>query len=272
MKIMSLNVNRFSGMKDRDFTDSFECLDECPKANEVAAFVKGFLSGNPEGVVFLHEVPFWRRKYKNWIEERKLYREFCSRFPEKCYKIYKPAQPGDSCTLAIVKADSIWESQEDFKKFKKKKEDETDFLDKKDYPAFYENKFIELTNQGLRLLGIHSPWQREQLCNSITVFFDVLKEYAEAQISSEGFVIVGDLNADTVLGSTYQKTLEHIENIGYTLAVKKLGDVITQFKYKTRIDHALVCPALRSKVTAQVIPQDELELSDHAVIIVNIEE
>ncbi len=39
MKIMSLNVNRFSGMNDRDYTKSFTRLGECPKANEIIAFV-----------------------------------------------------------------------------------------------------------------------------------------------------------------------------------------------------------------------------------------
>ena len=261
-------------MKDRDYTNSFTELDECPKANEIIALVQGFLLGCPDGVVFLHEVPFWiwSKKHKNWIGERELYQKFCSRFSVKCYKIYKPVQPGVSCTLAIVKADSTWEPQEGFKPFKKKKEDETDFSDKKNYPTFYENKFIELTNQGLRVLGIHAPWQKEKINNSITVFFDALKEYTKAQISSEGFIVVGDLNADTISTSTYHKTLEHIENIGYTLPVKEHGAVITNFRNKTRIDHALVCPTLKSRTTVQVILRDELELSDHAVIIVTIDE
>ena len=37
------------------------------------------------------------------------------------------------------------------------------------------------------------------------------------------------------------------------------------------LDHVLTAPALRDRVAAQVIPQDVLELSDHAAITVIVD-
>lgn len=111
MKIMSLNVNRFSGMNDRDYTKSFTRLDECPKANEIIAFVKGFLCGNPDGLVFLYEIPHCENYGRK--PERKLYQEFLCQFPEKKYycEIPKYNDKAESCTIAIWnKNDSMWKT------------------------------------------------------------------------------------------------------------------------------------------------------------------
>lgn len=80
------------------------------------------------------------------------------------------------------------------------------------------------------------------------------------------------MNADTIEGSTYGDILKAIKEEAYSLPVEELGEnTVTYFSKGTRIDHVLASPAL-SRVTAKVIPREVLELSDHAVIIVNIEE
>ena len=271
MKIMSLNVNRFSGMKDRDFTNSIENLDECPKANEIITFVKRFLSENPDDVVFLYEVPYWRGsgwgKNFKWVEKRGLYEKFRKQFPEGQFELSEPGREGDSCTLAIWK--KKWETRSDFKMTEEKK------------PP-YANKYVELIRKDpeFRLIGLHAPGEYQ--------FLSSLQEYAATK---ENFILIGDFNIATNEWRT-EKIKKDVEEgrkskaylddflarqkwlieimpaIGYHDAIK--GDPITYFKAETTADHVLVSPALQGKVTAEVIPQKELELSDHAVIIVDV--
>lgn len=270
MKIMSLNVNRFSGMEERDYTESITSLGKCPKANEIIAFVKGFLCGDPDGVVFLQEVPHWKGEGKGrdfkWVEERQLYQNFCKAFPKEQYRIILHNISAQSCTLAIVRESSAWELSTGFSDWREK----YDTKNTEDY----RNRFVEIRHAGLNLqfLGVHLPWQRKKEPNKITAFFNALENYAREKCNQR-FAIVGDLNADIDEDSTYHDTLENIQRMEYKLAVVELGDkVITNFMCKTRIDHVLVSPSLKDSVTAEVKSQSELELSDHAVIIVNIEE
>ncbi len=261
MKIMSLNVNRFSGMEERDYTESITSLGKCPKANEIIAFVKGFLCGDPDGVVFLQEVPHWKGEGKGrdfkWVEERQLYQNFCGQFSAEQYGTSLPGR-GYSCTLAIWNKKGRWIPQNNI---------------------FGEaigrnNKYVELINEDseMRLLGIHAP-------NSFD-FLEALKEYAENH-KDKNVIILGDFNIATnewrarqVKDSSFHERrkwlLETMLKLNYSDAIK--GEPPTYFPVGTTVDHVLVSPSLKDKVTAEVKSQSELELSDHAVIIVNIEE
>lgn len=275
MKIMSLNVNRFSGMKERDFTNLFENLDECPKANEIIAFVKEFLNRNPDGVAFLHEIPYWKSKGRGkdfkWIGIRSLYQKFCECFSEQ-YEIFpKQTQEAYSRTLAIVRKDKGWAEAPCI------------------FVNGYQNKYSMLKREdGLCILGIHAPREYS--------FLEGMEKYVERH-KNWNLIILGDFNIATNLKRTkkWAQELEEakrekdtkkindceeffarqtwllktMSNIGYTDAIE--GERITYFKAKTTVDHVLVSPTLQGKVAADAISL-EPELSDHAVIIVKIEE
>lgn len=264
MKIMSLNVNRFCPVS----------ILEGSKVHEIIAIIKRFLLSDENNVVFLQEVPV------GFVDELKeVVNGGC-----KDFVVYKPKidqyNYERTYTIAIVRSDSQWEpiDGEGFREKKRNMEKKREFDDKckkngQPYPWFYENKFIEIKNEkeNLQLLGVHAPWQKIKENNSISIFFDALKEYALNKGEGEKFIIVGDLNADTVKESTYGGILKDIKQSGYYLAVEALGEnVVTYFTGGTRIDHVMASPALNGKVTACVIPQEILELSDHAVIIVDV--
>lgn len=267
MKIMSLNVNRFSGMKDRDYTNAFEHLEQCPKANEIIACIKDFLCENPDGVVFLYEIPYR-------IGKQKLYQEFRSIF-EKQYIISEPRQIAKSCTLAIWKAEG-WKAP-------------GSLLGDQDE---YTNKYIELVKgmeegRNLHLLGIHMPLEYSKDVEEVKIsdeeigemtikcakdvynFFNKLATYAKEH-KDELFIILGDLNVAKDKPSIYLRQVNKITNVyGYSNKVNE--DTITNFKHLTKIDRVLVSSALKDKVTAYVVPRYLCELSDHAVIIVNVD-
>lgn len=101
-------------------------------------------------------------------------------------------------------------------------------------------------------------------------FFKSLKQYAVAvQDKKEPFIIVGDLNVHEKEPSIYLAQIREIVNSGYSTEIKD-GE-ITYFRNGHTIDHVLVSPELKDKVTARVIPRKVLELSDHAVIIVDVQ-
>lgn len=266
MKIMSLNVNQFRPVG----------LMEGSKGKESIAAIKIFLFSDNNNVVFLQEVP------SNLLDE--LEKEINRGMAGEKYEIIrlKIEQTGkpirvNAYTIAIVKS-GVWKevTEDNFKQRKKDLEKGTPkerFEDKEEYPWFYENKFIEIRNEklDLQLLGVHCPWQKEVLPNSVTVFFEALKQYAKVR-ATQRFAIIGDMNADTVPDSVCHEALTCFEKDEYTLLVKELGNVITYFPKKTRIDHVAVSRKLSDKATAQVIPEEALKLSDHAVIIVDIKE
>ena len=272
MRIMSLNVNRFSGMKDRDYTKSFTKLDECPKANEIVVFVKGFLCGNPDGLVYLYEIPYCRAK-----TERPLYGEFLSQFSEKNYKcaIPKDNDRADSCTIAIWnKNDRVGETYIRQCNFRRGTPD-------------FRNKFIELAiergNSVMRVLGIHAPSEmkkgaisddkkREEYNQAVKIFFEDLKNYAVDRKSTP-FILAGDLNVREGVKSIYLEQIHEIIKAGYSAEIKD-GEITYFMKGPTKgttIDHVLVSPVLKDRVTAYVVPQEILKLSDHAVIIVDVQ-
>lgn len=267
MKIMSLNVNRFSGMEERDYTKYFTSLDKCPKANEIVAFVKGFLYGASDGVVFLQEVPFWIGKGpgKNfWRRERELLKNFCKKFPVEQYGISTPGKKAYSCTLAIWNKKGGWEESEEHIL--------GIYLDKKDD---YANKYVELKGNGLLVLGLHASLDYS--------FLSAVEKYTKDH-QGEKLIILGDFNVTTndqrIEKAEKEDALEIlkrynwyngiIDKVGYTDAGDK--NTITYFPAGTAVDHVLVSPPLKNKVTAHVIPRSELELSDHAVIIVEIDD
>lgn len=267
IKIMSLNVNKFS---------PFELL-EGSKAKEIISCIQLFLFSDINNVVFLQEVP---PKLVGELENAlngntKLEEE---RFHRIISPRLSPSRRVFGYTIAIVNTNSTWEEIVEFKEAKRDFEKRKEFQDKQIYPWFFENKFVEIVNKqmNLRLLGVHAPWQskeqRERSNNSVTIFFEALKDYAtQKKDANQKFIIIGDLNADTIEESTYSDILKAIKKEAYSLPVEDLGEnTVTYFSDATRIDHVLASPAL-SKVTAKVIPRAVLQLSDHAIIIADID-
>ncbi len=254
MKIMSLNVNRFSGMEERDYTESITSLGKCPKANEIIAFVKGFLWGNPDGVVFLQEIPYMRNKVT-----RRLYDNFKAKLSSGRCKVILPTGGGVSCTLAITQESSTWDKAPCV------------------FVNYYQNKYVCLKNKsGLCILGIHAPLEGgNNTPEDVQKFFTGLKEYAEKHRDKK-LIILGDMNVHSKMPCPYFATFDTIrtetEDGGLGYCDKIPDGKITYFPKGTTLDHVLVSPSLKDSVTAEVKSQSELELSDHAVIIVNIEE
>lgn len=140
----------------------------------------------------------------------------------------------------------------------------------------------------LTIVGIHAP--------SGQTFLDKVQEYAYENREQE-IIILGDFNIaiNDWRASEKEKELEQAKicgnqekitdceefferrnwllktmlSIGYSDAVK--GDSPTYFPKGTTIDHVLVAPALKDKVTVDVCPKEKIELSDHAVIIVEVD-
>lgn len=140
----------------------------------------------------------------------------------------------------------------------------------------------------LKIVGVHIP--------SDQAFLDELERYAVAHIT-EKLIILGDFNIATNTGRTEkrEKELEDAKKAGngekiadckeffqrrdWLLKVMQSGYIdaveresVTYFPERTTIDHVLVSEKLKDSVAAQVIPEEVPELSDHAVIIVDIKE
>lgn len=268
MKIMSLNVNKFQT----------EYLMTGSWAMAILLIVKEFLKNNPNGAVFLYEVP------------RGL-------SPEELRKILSPYDVVPSplgkyfYTVAVIKnANSVWTDC----KHKKGKEDTEDVFivgyDDKGREN-YANRYVELVKElnnkkKLRLLGLHAPneprskekedeWEMigdERIHKPTKSFFDRLKEYAEKN-KAEKLIILGDMNVHSKEPCTYFYTFNDIRKdrkdggLGYSDLVK---DGTPTYKNGNTLDHVLVSPELKGKVTARV--EEDIILSDHAVIIVDIKE
>lgn len=263
MKIMSLNVNQFRVLK----------LQEGSWAKEIVSLVKRFLCGGSDNVVFLHEIP-----YRNY-SQLELYQSFRNSFPEEQYEISSPGRTADSCTLAIWKEkEEGWVSE--------------NCVLGSLLQETYANKYIELKGHNLRLMGIHAPTDSFD-------FLKALEKYAEDH-RDEKLIILGDFNIatnkwrkdkyDEQMRRGQGKNVEKCENfnnrrdwllvtmdsIGFSDAID--GETPTYFwrekgeQKGTTVDHVLISDKLKGKVVAQVIPQEILELSDHAVIIVDIRE
>lgn len=256
MKIMSLNVNQFQVLK----------LQEGSWAKEIFALIKVFFYDNPDGVVFLYEIParFWKTGEL-----------------ESALIPYEVSYSGTGIihTVVIKCKDSIWipPAQNGFS-----------------CKIGYKNRYMELYHQesGIRVLGIHAPMNGLK-DNYGEMFLEAVSEHAK---SIDHLIIVGDFNIttnewrtkivkDELKTAKTQKKIRECEefierqkwllitmpDIGYFDAVK--DDPVTYFPAGTTIDHVLVPNSLEKNVrSVKVFTQKELELSDHAVIIVDIQE
>lgn len=165
MKIISLNVNQFRPLK----------ILEGSKIREIISIIQVFLFSDINNVVFLQEVP------ANLVSELENALNGNPKAEEKkFYKIINPSLNPPrrvwGYTIAIVNEDSNWAKIDEFKEAKRGFENKHNFQDKKNYPWFYENKFVEITNEqmNLRLLSVHAPWQskeQRELCHNSVTFF-----------------------------------------------------------------------------------------------------
>lgn len=254
MKIMSLNVHQFQT----------EYLMTGGWAISILLIVKKFLENNPDGAVFLYEIPIK-------VSPEELQKILCP-------YIVVPSRKNHTryfYTVAIKDEKGGWEESEQNRFIvgydDKGRED-------------YANRHVELVNSknGLKLLGIHAPleplykerekdkWEtigKERINKSVKRFFDRLKEYAEKN-RAERLIIFGDMNVHSKKPCYYYRVFEEIKtSLGYSDLVK--DGKPTHFKYGTTLDHVLVSPLLAGSVTARV--EEDIILSDHAVIIVDID-
>lgn len=235
MKIMSLNVHRFFAVYP----------EEGSWQKEIIAAVKMFLNMDPGGIVFLYEIP--RRYHKTQRLEALFgtsYQMICS---GNAYFF----------TLAISK--------------RKLENDQSDVLT--DSVGFF-NRYIEVVDNGLNILAVHAPLENNYNKNrakDVKKFFEALKEYAEKN-AGKRTVILGDLNVHSGKpNNDYYRIFKEIQTSwGYSDLVS--DGTPTYFPNGNTLDHVLVSSELEEKVTAKVIAQEDLELSDHAVVIVDIKE
>jgi len=190
-------------------------------------------------------------------------RDFVKHFPEDTYKIFesKARKRADIHTIAIANANGGWSDRVGKIMFCPDQQDKTAWL----------NRITELVHSsGLRVLGLHAPMYEIE-------FFKSLYEYAEQFDKDKDHVIIlGDMNVHSEESDNdYYKTFHSIRTevnkggLGYMDLVK--DETPTYFPNGHTLDHVLVSPELKDKVTAKVYTQDELELSDHAVIVVDIQ-
>lgn len=271
MKIRTLNVNRFSGMKQPKkekgvwvwHTDRLDELKDCPKAVSIIESVKNFLGEEPDGVVVLQEIPYcgkWDEvKHCLWQnnKERRLYKNFRQAFPEEQYNLSQPGKIAYSCTLAIWNK-GRWKEQKDI----------SDVFHK----GTASNKVSALIHieTNLKLLGIHAPKDMSFLYN--------VRKYA-GKYKEEMLIIIGDFNIatnewrlkemeeDREFLERRRWLLEDMNKIEYSIVSDT--ERPTNLINSETIDHVLVSPALAKKTSADV--KDDLELSDHAVIIADID-
>lgn len=256
MKIMSLNVNRFEA----------EHIMSGGWTMSILRIAREFLDRHSDGVVFLYEVP---RKLKAQALEKELQK----------YKVISFGN-GHVRTVAITRKRKGWSPCEQDRFV-------AGFNDKK--KENYRNRHVEVINNSknrnrIRVLGIHAPDDFE--------FLEEIEKYARKYVDQE-LIILGDFNIATNEDRLQKKKdelkaakeqdkikdcedffrrrewiLKSMTSIGYFDVVE--SNSITFFPGKTCIDHVLISPRLKGRVTARV--EEDIILSDHAVIIVNIEE
>lgn len=242
MKIMSLNVDQFRVLR----------LSEGCWAKEIVAFVKGFLCKDDNNVAFLYEIPHYAGSGGQFYGKLDLFNNFEDKFPKTLYKTYYSDVKAYICTMAITNEKSDWERIEDgFKVYNEAKEE------------IKQNRYVELICKGahdsqtLKVLGVHAD----------TRILPALAEYIETVKTGKN-IVLGDLNCHRGKRSCNGKYLKQMETHFQDLID---SETVTYFSGETTIDHVLVSSALQGKVTAEVIPQKALELSDHAVIIVDVD-
>lgn len=250
MKIMSLNVNQFRVLR----------LSQGCWAKDIVAFVKKFLCEDINNVVFLYEVPYYAGASGQFYHILELFEDFCEEFPNHSYMKNYSADRAYFCTLAITNKGSGWEAVDAVCRFGVKDEEEKDI---------FKNRFVELVYkdggaEALRVLGVHAPL-KDPFLETLT---DYIKKVTEEKRCSR-FMVLGDLNCHRKESSSHRRCLNKMEQYLCDLIEDK---TITYFPGGTTVDHVLISQGLKGSVTAQAIPKVALELSDHAVVIVNIEE
>lgn len=280
MKIFDLNVNNFGGPDDeKPRVDDFPSLREYVKARNafqkasqriiaVEAIICEIKKEKPD-VIILQECDVNApagRKLAESLRECSYYPVYPNREDKKAFN------KTPSITMMFVNNDAV---------------------DRYPSPGPAQKawKWCGIGIGDLMISGVHFPDEKDYL--------DDVKRYSETH-KNEKLIILGDFNIATNDWRIIERIKESIDSIrakdkkkqtecedffarlawllkfksdtDYTDAIK--GNPITYFKKGTTIDHVLVSPTLRDKykVTAEVKPQRELELSDHAVIIVTIDE
>ena len=258
--MMSLNVNRFSGMEKPGYTDAMDDLAQCPKAGKIIGAIMKHMESDAENIVVLQEIPYMKRPVKAEAV-RRLYERFERELTDSGCEIFLPAGKGLTCTLAVAGKNSGWRSAAC------------------DFGRNYRNKYIAIEHPalGLSVLGVHAPVENQyNRPEDVGGFFEGMYQYARRN-RGKRLVILGDMNVHSAKACSYftifdaiRKPAEH-GGLGYTDQVK--DDQRTYFRGGTAIDHVLSSPALSPDgVTAQVVPQEKLPLSDHAVIFADIQE
>ena len=121
----------------------------------------------------------------------------------------------------------------------------------------------------LKIIGVHAP-----LNGNAQKFFDAMQECARED-KEDKMIMLGDMNVHSKEPCMYFNTFDLIRSnseggLRYFDAVE--DGQITYFPAGTTIDHVLISPILRDNVNAiKIFEQQELELSDHAVIIVDVD-
>lgn len=258
MKIMSLNVNQFQVLR----------LSEGYWAKDIIALVKRFLGMDPDNIVFLYEIP--SKFCKDDSELSKMLAPYKVEVAENAITPEGNNGPSRFRTIAVTVGGGKWKredsenSKDGFIAFSKKEK------------VLCLNRFVEMTfkdggESKLRLLGLHAPLERHNGDEEVLNAFSTLKKYAIKR-KDELFMILGDLNVDERKETDYLEQIRELESHEYSDKVTK--NQITFFgRDGTTPDHVLVSRALQRKanVTAYVIPKEILELSDHAVIIVDVQ-
>lgn len=157
-------------------------------------------------------------------------------------------------------------------------------------PKIKEWRWCIAKISNFKIVGVHVPSEK--------AFLDELKEYAMTH-KFESLIVLGDFNIATNAARA-KKIAEELEDakkagnkkeiaaceefferrrwlletmtsVGCFDAVK--GGQVTYFPAKTTVDHVLVSESLAKNVrSVKVFTQEELELSDHAVIVADIQE
>lgn len=243
MKIMSLNVNQFRVLR----------LSEGCWAKEVVEFAKKFLKEDVNNAVFLYEVPYYTGFNEHYYGILELFNDFVHEF--ESYDVNYPKERAYFCTLAITNRGSRWKLAGAENRFKVEDNGK----------EVYKNRFVELIyinggEESIRVLAVHAKLNDE--------FLTALVKHSQA-IASTKSIILGDFNCHRGEASSHKADLVEMEKHLYDLV--KDTDV-TYFPGGTTIDHVLISKELKGNVAANVVPQVVLELSDHAVIIVDIKE